>query len=102
MQGRLHHPPFPDPDPVHDGECTMPISVDARDRLVREHEEYRRLYEKHRSFEEKLEKLNSRLFLSDEEKVEAITLKKHKLALKDRMAEIAKEFAQDEADRAGH
>lgn len=80
----------------------MPISVDVRDRLVREHEEYRRLYEKHRSFEERLDKLNNRLFLSDEEKVEAITLKKQKLVLKDRMAEIAKEFAQHEADRTGH
>jgi uncharacterized protein YdcH (DUF465 family) len=81
----------------------MPISVDAvQERLVREHEEYRRLFEKHRSFEEKLEKLNARLFLSDEEKVEAITLKKQKLALKDRMAEIIKEFAERESDRAGH
>lgn len=81
----------------------MPISVDAvRDRLVREHDEYKRLFEKHRSFEEKLEKLNARLFLSDEEKVEAITLKKQKLALKDRMAEIIKEFAERESDRAGH
>ncbi|HKY33375.1 MAG TPA: YdcH family protein [Candidatus Polarisedimenticolia bacterium] len=79
----------------------MPMSVDAvRERLVRENEEYRRLFEKHQSFEERLQSLNARLFLSDEEKVEAITLKKHKLALKDRMAQIAKEFAQD--DRAGH
>jgi len=81
----------------------MSIPVEAvLERLVREHEEYRRLYEKHRSFEERLQKLNTRLFLNDEEKVEAVTLKKHKLALKDRMAEIAREFAEQEAGRAGH
>ena len=81
----------------------MSIPAEAvMDRLVREHEEYRRLFEKHRSFEERLQNLNTRLFLSDEEKVEAITLKKQKLALKDRMAEIARQFADQEADRAGH
>lgn len=59
-------------------------------RLVRENQEYKRLFERHQSFEERLDALNSRHYLSDEEKFEAITLKKHKLALKDRMAEIAK------------
>ncbi|MGH9868406.1 MAG: DUF465 domain-containing protein [Candidatus Polarisedimenticolia bacterium] len=81
----------------------MSIPAEAvLERLVREHEEYRRLFEKHRSFEERLQRLNTRLFLNDDEKVEAITLKKQKLALKDRMAEIARQFADQEADRAGH
>ena len=67
-------------------------------RLASENDEYRRLSEKHRSFEERLERLNARHILNDEEKVEAITLKKHKLALKDRMAEIARD---SDARRAG-
>ena len=70
------------------------------ERLVHENEEYRRLLEKHRNFEERLERLNARHFLNDEEKVEAITLKKQKLALKDRMAEIAREFAESGAGGA--
>jgi len=81
----------------------MSISQDTlTERLVRENEEYRRLQEKHRSFEERLERLNARHILSDEEKVETITLKKHKLALKDRMAEIVREFARNAPGRASH
>jgi len=80
----------------------MPISPDTvSERLVRENDEYRRLFEKHRGCDERLEKLNSRHILSDEEKVEAITLKKHKLALKDRMAAIAREFANNPAGSTG-
>ena len=80
----------------------MPISQDTTitERLVRENEEYRRLFDKHRSFEQRLEKLNNRHYLSAEEKLEAITLKKHKLALKDRMAEIARNFTGAPAGRS--
>lgn len=79
----------------------MPLSRDAlEDRLFRENEEYRDLHDKHQSFEERLEKLNARSILSDEEKVEAVRLKKQKLALKDRMAEIERGFSTS-APRAG-
>ena len=79
----------------------MPVSQDPlMERLVRENDEYRHLIEKHRNYEERLDKLNSRHFLSDEEKVEAITLKKQKLALKDRMAQIAREYAESSAGGA--
>ncbi len=79
----------------------MPISSEAlQDLLVRDNPEYRDLIEQHKRFEERLEKLNARHFLSEEEKVEATMLKKQKLALKDRMAEIAREFAsQGESTR---
>ncbi|HET9481223.1 MAG TPA: YdcH family protein [Candidatus Polarisedimenticolia bacterium] len=81
----------------------MPTSQDsAVDRLARENDEYRRLLERHRSFDERLEKLNSRHILSDEEKVEAITLKKHKLALKDRMAQIVREHEHNSGSEAGN
>ena len=80
----------------------MPISQDTlSERLVHENEEFRRLFDKHRSFEQRLEKLNTRHYLNDEEKLEAITLKKHKLALKDRMAEIARRFTDNPAGRSG-
>lgn len=59
--------------------------------LTRESPEYRRLSKKHRLYEERLAKLNARPFLNEQEKVEAVKLKKQKLALKDRMAEIARQ-----------
>jgi uncharacterized protein YdcH (DUF465 family) len=54
-----------------------------------EDEEFRQLYEEHCSHEERLAWLQSRHVLTDEEKLEEVTLKKRKLFLKDRMAQIA-------------
>lgn len=48
-------------------------------------EEYGRLTEKHRRCEERLSELKNRLFLTEEEKLEEVNLKKQKLHLKDRM-----------------
>ena len=80
----------------------MPISQDTlTERLVRENDEFRRLFDKHQGFEQRLDKLNTRHYLSDEEKLEAITLKKHKLALKDRMAEIVRRSTENSAGRSG-
>jgi len=80
----------------------MPKSRIDADVLARESPEYRRLSEKHRLFEERLEKLNARPFLSEQEKVEAVNLKKQKLALKDRMAEIARDLGEASPTRAEH
>ena len=81
----------------------MSISQDSlKERLARENDEYRDLLEKHQSFDKRLEKLNARNYLSDREKVEATTLKKHKLVLKDRMAEIAREFTRNVPDRVSN
>ena len=53
--------------------------------LLEENAEYRSLYEQHRFLETRLGELSSRIYLSDSEKVEEVTLKKKKLALKDKM-----------------
>ena len=59
--------------------------------LYEENSEYRSLLEQHRSLDDRLKDLSSRLYLSDTEKVEEIILKKKKLALKDRMQELMKQ-----------
>src|SRR5262245_39515580 len=103
MMWRVPRQPVPLQNPEAMEKALMPISQDPfKERLVRENDEYRRLFERHRTFEERLEKLNARHFLSDEEKLEAITLKKQKLALKDRMAEIARELTDSGAGGARH
>ena len=53
-------------------------------------EEHRRLSDKHQKCEDRLEELRGRLILSEEEKVEEVNLKKHKLYLKDRMASLSR------------
>ena len=53
--------------------------------------EYKNLLEQHRSLEARLNELSTRIYLSDSEKVEEVTLKKKKLALKDRMQELMRQ-----------
>ncbi len=62
-----------------------------REKLKRESESYRRLLAKHREYDERLEALRGRRFLTDEEKAEEVRLKKLKLATKDEMEAMVRE-----------
>ena len=64
--------------------------VEDRDILVRESAEYRTLLMQHRGYEERLEALQRKPFLSSQEQVERSDIKKHKLRLRDRMEELAR------------
>ncbi len=69
----------------------MESSEAIRDRLAREDDGYRRLLAKHHEYDQRLEELRSRRFLTDEEKVEEVRLKKLKLAMKDQMEAMVRE-----------
>ncbi|MGH9322172.1 MAG: DUF465 domain-containing protein [Vicinamibacteria bacterium] len=56
--------------------------------LLQESEEFQQLSRRHQELDERLIALTSKFFLSEEEKVEEVTLKKKKLAIKDRMAHM--------------
>jgi uncharacterized protein YdcH (DUF465 family) len=65
----------------------MPKSSEVvKEVLLQENEEFQRLAKKHQELEERLTFLSGKIFLSDQEKFEEVTLKKKKLALKDKMA----------------
>lgn len=68
--------------------------AELRDLLHEKDDEFRRLDEEHRRHEARLADLQSRSYLSDEEKREEVELKKRKLFLKDRMAEIARQHQE--------
>ena len=65
----------------------------ARGLLLQGHETYRSLAEQHHQLEDRLHQLLEKHYLSDSEQIEEVTLKKKKLACKDRMEEIAREYA---------
>ena len=61
--------------------------------LLERHVEYRLLCRQHRNLELRLRQLAANYYTGTVEEVEARRLKKRKLALKDRMASIARQLA---------
>jgi len=66
--------------------------------LLHSHDTYRQLAERHHELDNRLHELTGRHYLSTTEQVEEVTLKKKKLALKDQMEHIAREYARTHAD----
>jgi uncharacterized protein YdcH (DUF465 family) len=66
-------------------EVSLMSHTEVRDRLLREDSSYQRLVRKHEEYDRRLQSLQSQRYLSDDEKLEEVTLKKRKLLLKDEM-----------------
>jgi len=62
-----------------------------RDQLLTSHEEFQRLVQEHSQYSQRLETLTQKRFLSDDEKIEEVRLKKLKLRLKDQMQDIERQ-----------
>jgi uncharacterized protein YdcH (DUF465 family) len=56
-----------------------------KERLMRDSEDFRRLAQKHFRYSEQLEKLTHKTYLTEDERLEEVNLKKLKLQLKDQM-----------------
>ena len=65
---------------------------DIRAQLLAGHDEFRRLAQEHTQYAQRLNLLIEKKYLSEEEKVEEIRLKKLKLRLKDEMQRIEQQF----------
>ena len=68
---------------------------DVKHFLLQSHDQYRELAERHHALDDRLHELIDKPHLSDTEQVEESTIKKRKLALKDRMEQIVLEWARD-------
>jgi uncharacterized protein YdcH (DUF465 family) len=61
---------------------------DLKEELLKTDDEFRRLFEEHREYERRLQELNQKTLLSQDDEVEEKKIKLHKLALKDQMERI--------------
>ncbi len=68
--------------------------LNSRDQLFASHEEFRKLALEHTQYEKRLDSLTQKRYLTDDEKLEEVRLKKLKLRLKDQMENIEREFQQ--------
>jgi len=70
-------------------------SQEVKHFLLQSHDQYRELAARHHALDDRLHELIGKHHLSDTELVEETTIKKRKLALKDRMEQIVVEWARD-------
>ncbi len=66
---------------------------EVKNLLLQRDDHYRELVQQHHQLDEKLHQLTNKHYLSSSEQLEEVTLKKRKLALKDQMEQIAREYA---------
>ena len=75
----------------------MAEAQDLKNLLLETNDEYRRLASMHHELDERLVQLESKHYLSNDEQLEEVTLKKKKLHLKDQMEAILRAYRQGHA-----
>ena len=68
------------------------MATQVRDLLLAQNDEFRRLVQEHSQYSQRLDTLSSKRFLSEDEKVEEVRLKKLKLRLKDQMETLEQQY----------
>ena len=63
-----------------------------KDQLLASNEEFRKLAQEHTQYAQRLESLTLKRYLTDDEKLEEVRLKKLKLRLKDQMESIERQL----------
>ncbi|HUL73904.1 MAG TPA: YdcH family protein [Vicinamibacterales bacterium] len=66
-------------------DAQLPIKDDVKAALLRTDESFRQLVTEHQALDERIRHLASLAYLTDQQRFEQTALKKHKLALKDRI-----------------
>ena len=68
----------------------------VREQLLASHEEFRRLAQEHAQYSQRLDSLIEKRYLSEDEKLEEVRLKKLKLRIKDQMEMIEQQHRRDQ------
>ncbi|HLJ86244.1 MAG TPA: YdcH family protein [Candidatus Angelobacter sp.] len=72
----------------------------VREQLLASHEQFRRLAQEHSHYSQRIETLSEKKYLSEDEKVEEVRLKKLKLNIKDQMESIEQLFRRNQSQVA--
>ena len=68
------------------------MATQVRDQLLASNEIFRKLAEEHSRYAQRLDALVTKKYLSEDEKLEEVRLKKLKLRLKDQMESLEQQF----------
>ena len=68
----------------------------VREQLLASYEEFRRLAQEHAQYSQRLDSLIEKRYLSEDEKLEEVRLKKLKLRIKDQMEMIEQQHRRDQ------
>jgi uncharacterized protein YdcH (DUF465 family) len=68
------------------------MATQVRDLLLANNDEFRRLALEHSQYSQRLDSLTQKRYLSEDEKIEEVRLKKLKLRLKDQMEQLEQKF----------
>jgi uncharacterized protein YdcH (DUF465 family) len=71
------------------------MAAQVRDQLLQSNDEFRKLAQEHSQYQQRLENLIQKKYLSEDEKLEEVQLKKLKLRLKDQMECLEQKFRAD-------
>lgn len=72
------------------------MDAPVRDHLLSSNDEFRRLAQEHTQYSQRLDALTQKRYLSDDEKLEEVRLKKLKLKLKDQMEMIEQQYRRQQ------
>ena len=70
----------------------MDINADLLEKVQKENEEFRGLYQEHTTLKQKVEEFNKMKLITPQQEIEKKKHQKQKLSLKDRMEEILSEY----------
>ncbi len=68
-----------------------------REQLLTSHDQFQRLAQEHSQYSQRLESLTQKRYLTEDEKLEEVRLKKLKLRLKDQMLTIEQQLQRQSA-----
>ena len=69
-------------------------SEEIRDRLIQTNEQFRRLAEQHSTFDAELIRLSQKPYLTKQDQLREVELKKRKLRVKDEMERILRDYGR--------